>query len=100
MFFYDLFMNKSFVKIARKRIDYLLDLASKGSEYASRYSNYALNLFLRYKVPFTKRDKLRVCKKCGGFMGRGGSRVRITKSRVVITCLNCGFKRRVPLKKR
>ena len=91
-------MSSKFRKIARKRIDYLLGRARLSLDYANRFSSHALRLFLRHKVPFSKSDKLKVCKKCGGFMGKGGSRVRITNNKLVVTCLNCGFKRRIPLK--
>lgn len=89
-------------KIALARIEYLLSLARdihiERSELADRYTGLARKLSMKYKVPFTKRQKLLVCKKCNGFISLPGA-VRVRKGRVIVSCRKCGFIKRIPFKK-
>ncbi len=88
-------------KIARERIEFLLEKAHevKGKDYelARRYVELAVKIAKKYRIRLGKR-KTMFCKKCL-YPYRGDRfRVRVHKSRVIITCLNCGYERRVPVK--
>ena len=95
-------------EIARERVGKLLDMAHenflKDPEIARRYVTIALNIAKRVNLRLSFQDKLRICKKCftpiiPGVTGR----VRIRPehgSKLVITCMECGNIRRIPIPKR
>ncbi len=88
-------------KIAAERIDYLLDRADKVKfidyELARRYIELVRKISLKYRIRLKKR-KYRFCKKCHYPYRSDKIRVRIGKGVVRITCLNCGYTRRIPIK--
>ena len=88
-------------KIAKERIRYLLNRAqeikTEDYELSRRYVELAVKIAKKYRIRLGKR-KIFFCKKCLYPYSDGRFRVRIHKSRVIITCLNCGFEKRVPVK--
>ena len=88
-------------EIASRRIHFLLSKAQEikfeDYELARRYVELARKIAMRYRVRVPKNLRL-YCKKCGYPYRHDRLRVRISKSRVIITCLNCGFIRRVPVR--
>ncbi len=88
-------------RIARERIEILMQLAGevfhRDPKLARRYVELARRIAMRYNVRFPKRWKRFFCKACGSFLVPGvNMRVRCTKQRVVITCLECGKVKRIP----
>ena len=94
-------------KIAVERISILFGRARKifgtDPELAQRYVDLARKIGMRYKVRIPVQFRGMICKKCKGFIVPGKNcRVRIRQERephVVITCLNCNGRTRIPLKK-
>ncbi|RLI88522.1 MAG: ribonuclease P [Archaeoglobales archaeon] len=88
-------------EIALRRINLLLGKAQEikfeDYELARRYVELARKIAMRYRVRIPKELRL-YCKKCGYPYRHDRLRVRVSKSRVIITCLNCGFVRRVPIR--
>ena len=88
--------TKSQEKIARDRIDKLLNLArhsSRDKEYkqSKRFVELALLISKRYNQRLTKMQKLQVCRKCNSFLDSETSKNRISsKGWKTITCLDCG----------
>ncbi len=95
--------KKREVRTARERISYLIKRAeeykSKDYELARRYIELARKIAMKYRVRIPRELKAVYCKKCLYPYRDGKFRVRVRKSRVIITCLNCGFVRRIPLTK-
>jgi ribonuclease P protein subunit RPR2 len=95
-------------KIARSRINYLLERAHnvfpEDPNLANRYVDLAIKYSQRAKVRIPKKWKSRICKNCKCFLYPGENcRVRIQSrkgkgSHLVITCLNCDGKSRYFLK--
>ena len=89
-------------KIARERIDKLFqmmeEMKNKDYELARRYVELARRIAMKYRIKLPKEYKLKFCKKCLYPYKEGRFRVRIAKSRVIITCLNCGYTKRVPIR--
>lgn len=89
-------------KIARERIDILFTLAReefrRNRERSHAYARLAWRIALRYNVGLPKKWKLHFCRGCKHFLMPGdNARVRLNKGRVVITCLECGRIRRIPM---
>lgn len=92
-------------KVAKERIDILLNLArkelEKKPERSRRYVELARKIGMRYKVRFTKQTKESFCKKCDTLLVPGKTlQTRLdskTKS-VVIKCMNCNYSYRKPYK--
>lgn len=90
--------------IAMERVESLLDFASsiykKRPDLANRYAELAWKIKTRYNLVLPRSLKMRLCRKCQTFWVPGETcRVRLRSSRpsrIVITCLNCGHKRRIP----
>jgi|Deesub1362A_J573_1020465.scaffolds.fasta_scaffold00137_53 ribonuclease P protein subunit RPR2 len=89
-------------KIAKERISILLNMADKMKfeDYAlaRRYVELAKKIAMRYRIRISKDQKRNFCKKCLYPYRHDRVRVRVRKSRVMITCLNCGFIRRIPIR--
>ena len=88
-------------RIARERIEILMQRASEvfasDAALARRYVELARKIAMRYNVRFPRKWKRFFCKGCGSFLVPGvNMRVRCTKQRVVITCLECGRVKRIP----
>ncbi len=87
-------------RIARERIEILMQLARevfhRDAALARRYVELARRIAMRYNVRFPGKWKRFFCKACGSFLVPGvNMRVRCTKQRVVITCLECGHVKRI-----
>lgn len=91
-------------EIAMERTIYLIERAEKFKnidyELARRYVELATRIAMKYRVRIPKKFKLYFCKKCLYPYKAGRFRVRIYKSTVVITCLNCMNIRRFQLRDR
>ncbi|TRO46945.1 hypothetical protein E2P47_05135 [Candidatus Bathyarchaeota archaeon] len=101
-------MKSDTKQIARQRIQILFQQAKKSyrenPQLASRYILNARKIAMAAKIPLPTLYKRQICKKCNTLLVQGDNcRVRIRQKRephVVITCLNCGSKTRIPLKKK
>lgn len=101
-------MNTVTKRIALQRIRKLFYLAKKivHEDYplAQRYVDIARKVAMAARVRLPKEYRRLVCRHCKSFILPGfNSRVRIKQRRephVVITCLNCGGKMRIPLRKK
>lgn len=87
---------------ALQRIRALFDAAAvafaKEPAQAHRFVAQAHHLLLRAKVKLPAVLKRRYCKQCRSFWMPGKTmRVRLTKGRIVYTCLVCKRIRRLPL---
>jgi ribonuclease P protein subunit RPR2 len=89
-------------QIAMERIIYLIERAQKFKnidyELARRYVELARNISMKYRIRIPKKYKLLFCKKCLYPYRSDRFRVRIHKSSVIITCLNCSNVRRFQLR--
>ena len=101
-------MRSSAKQIARQRIEVLFQKAKSvyhdDSQFSRRYVATARKIAMAAKIPLPSVYKRQVCKSCHALLVPGDNcRVRIRQKRephVVITCLGCGCKTRVPLKKK
>lgn len=92
-------MNKS---KALERISELFLQAkdSNNSVLSKRYVNLARRIAMRYRVRFSREQKLSFCKNCDAFLVRGkNSSIRLIKSNIVLSCKECGFVRRFRYRK-
>jgi|FaiFalDrversion2_1042247.scaffolds.fasta_scaffold00207_8 ribonuclease P protein subunit RPR2 len=92
-------------RIARERIEILLDLAKKeldkNPERSRRYVQLARKIGLRYNIRFSKFLKRMFCKKCNTLLIPGKTSIVRTNSKertVRVKCINCGKYYRYPLK--
>ena len=97
--------REEYKALALERIERLFELAervpSSRLELAHRYVELAWRLATRYNVRFPPHLKRKFCRKCKAFLRPGiTSRVRTRSkpSRLVMTCLRCGHRVRLPLK--
>ncbi len=91
--------------IAKRRIVLLLDEAEKAhldgrKDRANRYASLALRISRRYKVQMPPKEKMRVCRECGSYMGGTGARTRLNNDVLTVTCSNCNFVKRYPVVKK
>ena len=101
-------MRSSAKQIARQRIQVLFQQARNvyrdNPELSNRYVAIARKIAMAAKIPLPRKYKRQICKKCKILLVQGDNcRVRIRQKRephVVITCLSCGNKTRIPLKKK
>lgn len=89
-------------KIAVERIDMLFKLAKENflsnKARANIYTQLAWRIALRYNVTLPEKWKYSLCRKCKSFLMPGyNMRVRLNKGRVILTCLECGRIRRIPM---
>lgn len=96
-----MFDRKEIDKIAKERIEILFCLAEKelkkNPERAKRYVYLARKIAMKARVPISGYKKS-FCRKCGSYLKLGVNAVkRISKSRQIITCLNCKNASRYPL---
>lgn len=89
-------------RLARERMDLLFGLArevfASEPELARRYVSLARRIGSRCNVRLTAGDKLCICRDCNAFLVPGvNCRVRTHARRVVVSCLDCGGVRRVPV---
>jgi|TARA_B110000263_G_scaffold230096_1_gene224365 RNase P subunit RPR2 len=83
-------------KIARDRIDKLLNLAMESSnngdsEQAKRFVELARLISKRYNQRLTKFQRFQICRDCNSFLNSKNSKNRLSpKGWKIITCLDCG----------
>ena len=94
------------IRIAKERIERLLDLAKesfeKHPERSRRYIELARKIGLRYNIRLTKEQKRSFCKKCNQLLIPGKtSLVKLDKEKkiLIVKCLNCNNIYRYPYKK-
>jgi ribonuclease P protein subunit RPR2 len=83
-----------FKKIASERVLILFNQAElkfhEDSSLSDRYVQLARKIAMKYKVKIPREFKRRFCKSCFRYLVPGANcRVRLCKSKVVYTCLNC-----------
>ena len=94
------------VQIARERIDLLMTEADQAAlagrmELADRYVDLARRVGMRYNVRVPPAYRRRFCRGCYRYLQPGASsRTRLSRGRVVTTCLHCGHVSRIPLGQR
>jgi ribonuclease P protein subunit RPR2 len=101
-------MRSSVKQIARQRIEVLFQKAKSiyhdDPQLSCRYVATARKIAMAAKIPLPSVYKRQVCKSCHVLLVPGDNcRVRIRQKRephVVVTCLDCGCKTRLPLKNR
>jgi ribonuclease P protein subunit RPR2 len=101
-------MNADTSRIARQRIQTLFRLANEAFDedplLAQRYVDLARRIAMGARVRLPKEYRRQVCRHCKSFILPGvSSRVRIRQKRephVVITCLSCGKRMRILLRKK
>ncbi len=91
------------IDIARERIQILFDQADKrfktDPDLSDRYVEIAKSISTKLNVPIPRELKRRLCKECGAFLVYGANarqRVNSEKQYVILTCLKCGHKKRIP----
>ncbi len=80
-------------KIARERVEYLLNLARKTGR--KRYVELAWRIKLRYRVKLPRELKYSFCRKCRSL----SIKVRVRRGRISYICSSCGHVRRIPIGK-
>ncbi len=91
------------VSIARERIELLMEQADSAAlagkmDMADRYVDMARRIGMRYNVRFSPAHRRRFCRACYRYLLPGStSRTRMSRGRVVTTCLRCGHIMRRPL---
>jgi len=103
-------MKKSYSKkskkqqdIAKKRISILFSEAKKSfnkdPKLANRYVELARKIAMKYKVRIPTQLKRKFCKHCYSYLVPSKNcRVRLQKSRIIYSCLNCKKFMRFPIK--
>ena len=96
--------TKSQEKIARDRIDKLLNLAMESSssgdyDQSKRFVELARLISKRYNQRLTKFQRLQICRDCNSFLNSQNSKNRLSpKGWKIVTCLECGSVSRYGLK--
>ena len=101
-------MKSAAKQIARQRIQILFQQAKSvyrdDPKLSSRYIVTARKIAMATRIPLPTVYKRQICKNCSTLLVPGDNcRVRIRQKRephVVITCLSCGCKTRISLKKK
>jgi ribonuclease P protein subunit RPR2 len=101
-------MKSNAKQIARQRVNTLFQQAKNvyrdNPQLSSRYVATARKIAMAARIPLPAEHKRQICKKCNTLLVQGDNcRVRIRQKReshVVITCLSCGCKTRIPLKQK
>ena len=104
----DFKMKSTAKQIAKQRVHILFQQAKNvyhdNPQLSSRYIATARKIAMAAKIPLPTVHKRQICKKCNTLLVQGENcRVRIQQKRephVVITCLSCGCKTRIPLKRK
>ncbi len=101
-------MDGSTKQIARDRIRVLFEQAESihkaDPELSSRYVEMARKIAMSARIRLPLKYRRQVCRKCNSLLVVGENcRVRTRRRRephLVVTCLDCGFQKRIPFKKR
>jgi ribonuclease P protein subunit RPR2 len=96
--------NGNIREIARERIEILLNLAKRefptDRVLSKRYVELARLIGMKAGVRLSKEQKMSICKGCGALLVPGVNCRARTRSElgttVLITCLDCGTKKRYP----
>jgi len=88
-----------------ERIRILFDQAdlmfSWNGEFSNRCVRHACLIAMKERVRIPHILKRRYCRACKTYLVPGKTgRIRINRGRVILTCLSCGWHRRIPLDKR
>ena len=92
-------------KIAAERIDILFKAASEiyktDPSLSRRYVELSGKIAMKYRIKIPKRYKLNYCRKCMSYLYPGeNTRTRINNGKISVTCRNCGYIRRYPVKEK
>jgi len=95
--------KKTHQDIAKNRISILFSEAEKlfllQPGYANNCVGLARAISLRYKVPFTKEQKLMFCKNCKAYLKPTvTARIRVQRGKIVVLCLTCKHIKRMMYK--
>jgi ribonuclease P protein subunit RPR2 len=101
-------MKSSTRQIARQRIQTLFRQARKvhatDPQLSSRYVATARKIAMSARMRLPVEYRRQICRNCNSLLVHGENcRVRVRQRRephVVVTCLNCGFQTRMPLRKK
>jgi ribonuclease P protein subunit RPR2 len=101
-------LKASAEQIAKQRIKILFQEARKvfheNPHISSRYIKQARKIAMAARTRIPKKYRRQLCKNCHMLLVQGENcRVRIRQKRephVVITCLSCGHKTRIPIRKK
>jgi len=87
-------------EIALKRIGILLSNArmTTNPKLSRRYVLLAKRISEHYRVAIPKEQRVMFCKKCFLPFKNDNWRFRLKKSRIIITCSNCGNIKRIPIR--
>jgi len=104
----DIKLKSTAKQIAKQRIQVLFQQAKNiyksNPQLSSRYIATARKIAMAAKIRLPTLYKRQICKNCNMLLVPGDNcRVRIKQKRephVVTTCLNCGYKTRILLKKK
>ncbi|MEA2004367.1 MAG: ribonuclease P protein component 4 [archaeon] len=91
------------VDIANERIQILFAQAEKrfktDPKLSDRYVEIARDISTKLNVSIPRELKRRFCRNCGAYLVYGANarqRVNSEKQYVILTCLKCGQKKRIP----
>jgi ribonuclease P protein subunit RPR2 len=91
-------------KIASERIEYLLERAHivklRDFNLAKRYVELAMKISIRYRVKIPEKYRNTFCRKCFSPFSSDCVSIRLNRGVKIIRCLNCGFTKRMPYKRR
>lgn len=92
-------------KIAKERISVLFCRAAEffpfDPDTSDRCVALARKISMRHRVRIDRPQKRQFCRHCYRFLVPGENvRIRITRGKVVMTCLSCGRQMRIMVKKR
>ena len=91
------------IEIANERIQILFAQAEKmfstDPGLSDRYVEIARDISTKLNVPIPRELKRRFCRNCGAYLVYGANarqRVNSEKQYVILTCLKCNQKKRIP----
>ncbi|NOQ55689.1 MAG: ribonuclease P [Nanohaloarchaea archaeon] len=91
------------VEIAKERMHILFDQADRrfktDPDLSDRYMEIAKKISTKLNVPIPRELKRRFCRNCGAYLVYGANarqRVNSEKKYVIMTCLRCSQKKRIP----
>ncbi|MBU2634562.1 MAG: ribonuclease P [Nanoarchaeota archaeon] len=86
-------------KLALEKIKVLFKEAKKTPKMADRYVKLARELAMKVNLTMPREYKRRFCKHCYVYFDSKNRRVRVHKSMVIYSCLNCKKHMRFRIKK-
>ena len=90
-------------KIAKRRVNYLFQLAKEhfrqDSKLSDKYVKTARRIAMKHKIRLSSLLKKQFCRNCHKYLVAGvNSRVRLHKSRLIYYCMSCRHYTRQPIK--